>query len=158
MHSKYIAWYNRYIAWEYTTNILQNIEKIYYALINDVSKTWLIMSSNLSTWFLYVIMFYVAVWCSCWGHNDRNKLYEDRGFLATVSFNGSCYSVSNQHQKGKCLGFFQTFYGVMWCMTATSFVMIAVVIWVLEHRVNNNFRGPPRRQLVTMFMWVFFIR
>lgn len=40
----------------------------------------------------------------------------------------------------------------MWCVTAASFVIIAVVIWTLEHRVNNDFRGPPKRQLITMFL------
>ncbi|KAK8567451.1 hypothetical protein V6N13_105416 [Hibiscus sabdariffa] len=41
----------------------------------------------------------------------------------------------------------------MWCMTAGGFFIIAVVIWILEHRVNDAFRGPPRRQLMTMFMF-----
>lgn len=43
----------------------------------------------------------------------------------------------------------------MWCATGASFVIIAVVIWILEHRVNSDFRGPPRRQLVTMFLFSF---
>ncbi|KAK2649874.1 hypothetical protein Ddye_017363 [Dipteronia dyeriana] len=43
----------------------------------------------------------------------------------------------------------------LWCVTAAAFVMIAVVIWVLEHRVNDDFRGPPSKQLVTMFMFSF---
>ncbi|XVE91755.1 hypothetical protein REPUB_Repub01dG0038700 [Reevesia pubescens] len=43
----------------------------------------------------------------------------------------------------------------MWCMTAAAFLIIAVVIWILEHRVNDAFRGPPRRQLVTMCMFSF---
>ncbi|KAL0301801.1 UNVERIFIED_CONTAM: Glutamate receptor 3.7 [Sesamum radiatum] len=43
----------------------------------------------------------------------------------------------------------------MWCSTAASFVIIAVVIWRLEHRVNDDFRGPPRRQLKTMFLFSF---
>ncbi|XP_011079011.1 glutamate receptor 3.7 isoform X1 [Sesamum indicum] len=43
----------------------------------------------------------------------------------------------------------------MWCSTAASFVIIAVVIWMLEHRVNDDFRGPPCRQLKTMFLFSF---
>ncbi|XP_060672354.1 glutamate receptor 3.7 [Ziziphus jujuba] len=43
----------------------------------------------------------------------------------------------------------------MWCVTAASFVVIAVVIWILEHRVNDDFRGPPKRQLITMFLFSF---
>ncbi|KAJ6723688.1 GLUTAMATE RECEPTOR 3.7 [Salix koriyanagi] len=30
-----------------------------------------------------------------------------------------------------------------------------VVIWILEHRVNDEFRGPPKKQLVTMLMFSF---
>lgn len=48
--------------------------------------------------------------------------------------------------------FLKPFTADMWCAIAASFVMIGVVIWILEHRVNEDFRGPPRRQLATMFM------
>lgn len=48
--------------------------------------------------------------------------------------------------------FIKPFTAEMWCATAAAFVMIAVVIWILEHRVNDDFRGPPKRQIVTMFM------
>lgn len=40
----------------------------------------------------------------------------------------------------------------LWAVVAASFVIIAVVIWILEHRVNDEFRGPPKRQLITMFL------
>lgn len=52
--------------------------------------------------------------------------------------------------------FLKPFSVEMWCMTAASFVIIAVVIWILEHRVNNDFRGPPKRQLATIFLLVSF--
>ncbi|XVF85662.1 hypothetical protein PTKIN_Ptkin17bG0134300 [Pterospermum kingtungense] len=51
--------------------------------------------------------------------------------------------------------FLKPFTADMWCITASAFFIIAVVIWLLEHRVNDDFRGPPRRQLVTMFMFSF---
>ncbi|KAK8547114.1 hypothetical protein V6N13_099856 [Hibiscus sabdariffa] len=51
--------------------------------------------------------------------------------------------------------FLKPFTTDMWCMTAGGFFIIAVVIWILEHRVNDAFRGPPRRQLVTMVMFSF---
>ncbi|WVZ01413.1 hypothetical protein V8G54_027482 [Vigna mungo] len=41
----------------------------------------------------------------------------------------------------------------MWCATAASFLVIGIVIWILEHRVNNDFRGPPKKQIVTMLIW-----
>ncbi|KAK7261086.1 hypothetical protein RIF29_27390 [Crotalaria pallida] len=49
--------------------------------------------------------------------------------------------------------FLQPFTADMWCVTAASFIAIAVVIWILEHRVNSDFRGPPKKQIVTMFMF-----
>jgi glutamate receptor, ionotropic, plant len=48
--------------------------------------------------------------------------------------------------------FLKPFSADMWCIIVASFMMIGVVIWILEHRVNDDFRGPPKRQLVTMFM------
>lgn len=48
--------------------------------------------------------------------------------------------------------FIKPFKADMWCVTAASFIMIGLVIWILEHRVNDDFRGPPKRQIVTMCM------
>lgn len=48
--------------------------------------------------------------------------------------------------------FLKPFTAAMWCVIAASFMMIGVVIWILEHRINDDFRGPPQRQIVTMFM------
>lgn len=60
----------------------------------------------------------------------------------------------NNH-KASAWVFLKPFTVEMWCVTAASFVMIAVVIWILEHRVNDDFRGPPRRQIATMFLFSF---
>ncbi|WCJ32838.1 glutamate receptor 2 [Euphorbia peplus] len=46
--------------------------------------------------------------------------------------------------------FLMPFSRSMWGVTAFFFVVIGVVIWVLEHRLNDEFRGPPRRQLITI--------
>lgn len=51
--------------------------------------------------------------------------------------------------------FLKPFTAEMWCVTAASFIMVGVVVWILEHRVNDDFRGPPRRQIVTMFLFSF---
>ncbi|OWM78564.1 glutamate receptor 3.7 [Punica granatum] len=58
-------------------------------------------------------------------------------------------------EKASAWVFLKPFTTEMWCVTAASFVMIAVVIWFLEHRVNKDFRGPPMRQLVTIFLFSF---
>ena len=48
--------------------------------------------------------------------------------------------------------FLKPFTWELWCVTGASFLMIAIVIWTLEHRVNDDFRGPPKRQLATMLL------
>ncbi|KAL6287376.1 hypothetical protein ACE6H2_011766 [Prunus campanulata] len=59
------------------------------------------------------------------------------------------------NSKSNAWVFLKPFTWEMWCVTAAFFVMIAVVIWTLEHRVNKDFRGTPKRQLVTMFLFSF---
>ncbi|KAG7971428.1 hypothetical protein I3843_07G133500 [Carya illinoinensis] len=40
----------------------------------------------------------------------------------------------------------------MWLVTACFFLFIGIVVWILEHRINDEFRGPPRKQLITI-LW-----
>ncbi|GAV89452.1 Lig_chan domain-containing protein/SBP_bac_3 domain-containing protein/ANF_receptor domain-containing protein [Cephalotus follicularis] len=42
----------------------------------------------------------------------------------------------------------------MWCVTSAFFLLVGAVIWILEHRTNHEFRGPPSQQLITIF-WLF---
>ena len=37
-------------------------------------------------------------------------------------------------------------------------LFIGIVVWILEHRINDEFRGPPRQQIITM-LWsvIYFI-
>ncbi|PWZ21205.1 Glutamate receptor 3.1 [Zea mays] len=43
----------------------------------------------------------------------------------------------------------------MWCVTGLSFLVVGVVIWILEHRINDDFRGSPRQQIITI-VWFSF--
>ncbi|XP_058072585.1 glutamate receptor 3.5-like [Magnolia sinica] len=43
----------------------------------------------------------------------------------------------------------------MWIVTAVFFLFVGTVVWILEHRINTEFRGPPRQQLVTVFWFSF---
>ncbi|OIT29643.1 PREDICTED: glutamate receptor 2.8-like [Nicotiana attenuata] len=43
----------------------------------------------------------------------------------------------------------------LWITTGAFFVFIGFVVWVLEHRVNEEFRGPKRKQ-VGMVFWFSF--
>lgn len=41
----------------------------------------------------------------------------------------------------------------MWAVTAAFFIVIGIVVWILEHRINDEFRGPPKKQ-VTTILWL----
>jgi len=50
------------------------------------------------------------------------------------------------------LAFLAPFTPKMWCVTAVFFILVGAVVWILEHRVNDEFRGPPKKQVVTI-LW-----
>ncbi|CAD6335808.1 unnamed protein product [Miscanthus lutarioriparius] len=43
----------------------------------------------------------------------------------------------------------------MWCVTGALFIFVGIAVWILEHRSNEEFRGSPRRQLITIFWFSF---
>ncbi|ESQ51410.1 hypothetical protein EUTSA_v10016191mg [Eutrema salsugineum] len=43
----------------------------------------------------------------------------------------------------------------LWVTTACFFVFIGFIVWILEHRVNTDFRGPPHYQIGTSFWFSF---
>ncbi|BFG14604.1 hypothetical protein CerSpe_008780 [Prunus speciosa] len=43
----------------------------------------------------------------------------------------------------------------LWLTTGAAFIFTGFVIWVLEHRVNSEFRGPPQQQLGLIFWFSF---
>lgn len=43
----------------------------------------------------------------------------------------------------------------MWCVTGAFFLLVGAVVWILEHRMNTEFRGSPRQQLVTICWFSF---
>ncbi|KAG8057902.1 hypothetical protein GUJ93_ZPchr0002g26063 [Zizania palustris] len=51
--------------------------------------------------------------------------------------------------------FLQPFTLQMWCVTGLFFLIVGVVVWVLEHRINDEFRGTPREQIMTIFWFSF---
>ncbi|KAG5606844.1 hypothetical protein H5410_028336 [Solanum commersonii] len=50
--------------------------------------------------------------------------------------------------------FFKPFTIQMWGVTGVFFLFVGSVVWILEHRMNPEFRGPPRKQLITVFWLV----
>lgn len=43
----------------------------------------------------------------------------------------------------------------LWLTIGAFFVFTGFVVWVLEHRVNEEFRGPPRQQVGMIFFFSF---
>uniref|UniRef100_M4FI32 Glutamate receptor n=2 Tax=Brassica campestris TaxID=3711 RepID=M4FI32_BRACM len=43
----------------------------------------------------------------------------------------------------------------LWVTTGCFFVVIGFVVWLFEHRVNTDFRGPPHHQIGTSFWFSF---
>lgn len=50
--------------------------------------------------------------------------------------------------------FLRPFSGLMWMVTSFFFIVVGIVVWILEHRINDEFRGPPKRQLITILWFV----
>lgn len=48
--------------------------------------------------------------------------------------------------------FLRPFSPLMWCVSGFFFLVVGSVIWILEHRINDEFRGPPKKQIITV-LW-----
>ncbi|KAK9155766.1 hypothetical protein Sjap_003246 [Stephania japonica] len=57
--------------------------------------------------------------------------------------------------KSSAWAFMKPFTVQMWCVTGAFFLFVGTVVWILEHRINKEFRGPPRQQLMTVFWFSF---
>ncbi|KAJ4964091.1 hypothetical protein NE237_024030 [Protea cynaroides] len=51
--------------------------------------------------------------------------------------------------------FLRPFTPMMWAATAGFSLLFGAVVWILEHRINDEFRGPPKQQIVTI-LWFSF--
>ncbi|GKU98178.1 hypothetical protein SLEP1_g11212 [Rubroshorea leprosula] len=51
--------------------------------------------------------------------------------------------------------FLRPFNPLMWAVTACLFLVVGIVVWILEHRTNDDFRGPPKQQVITL-LWFSF--
>lgn len=57
--------------------------------------------------------------------------------------------------KSSAWAFLKPFTVQMWCVTGAFFLFVGAVVWILEHRINQEFRGPPSQQLITIFWFSF---
>ncbi|KAL4572626.1 hypothetical protein LXL04_019406 [Taraxacum kok-saghyz] len=51
--------------------------------------------------------------------------------------------------------FFRPFTAELWAVIGIFFLVVGAVVWILEHRQNDEFRGAPRQQFVTT-LWFSF--
>ncbi|KAM3762378.1 hypothetical protein ACB098_01G340500 [Castanea mollissima] len=64
--------------------------------------------------------------------------------------------VSVKHDERKSLWIFLKPLSLnLWLTTGVAFIFTGLVIWVLEHRVNTEFRGPPEQQIGLIFWFSF---
>ncbi|KAL9262020.1 Glutamate receptor 3.4-like protein [Drosera capensis] len=58
-------------------------------------------------------------------------------------------------RKSSPWAFLQPFTLEMWIVTGAFFMLVGFVVWILEHRINSDFRGSPRQQVMTIFWFSF---
>lgn len=73
---------------------------------------------------------------------DFTQPYMDSGLVVIAPI---------QKVKSSPWAFLKPFTWQMWAVTGLFFLFVGTVVWILEHRMNAEFRGPPSQQLVTVF-------
>ncbi|KAG2308526.1 hypothetical protein Bca52824_028274 [Brassica carinata] len=84
----------------------------------------------------------------------NRSLYVD--FTLPYSESGVSMVVPLRDNKNKnAWVFLQPWSLELWVTTGCFFVVIGFVVWLFEHRVNTDFRGPPHHQIGTSFWFSF---
>lgn len=88
--------------------------------------------------------------------NRANRsLYVDFTSPYTESGVSMVVPIKAKRSRKSALVFLKPFTWELWVITCSFFFLIAIVVWVLEHRINEDFRGPPGRQVGTS-VWFSF--
>ncbi|XVE69579.1 hypothetical protein DITRI_Ditri10aG0002500 [Diplodiscus trichospermus] len=77
---------------------------------------------------------------------DFTQPYVSSGLLVVAPF--------KKHNTG-AWAFLRPFSPRMWIVTGSFFLVVGIVVWILEHRINDDFRGPPKHQVITV-LWFSF--
>lgn len=83
---------------------------------------------------------------------DRTKIVD---FTQPYIESGLVVVAPVKRLKSNAWAFLRPFTPLMWGVTALLFLLVGVVVWILEHRANDEFRGPPKAQIVTV-LWFSF--
>ncbi|KAI5054925.1 hypothetical protein GOP47_0030070 [Adiantum capillus-veneris] len=78
---------------------------------------------------------------------DFTQPYTASGLVVVVPVKGDAASYA--------WAFMRPFTPAMWCTTCAFFLLTGIVIWILEHKKNRDFRGRPRKQFVTTLWFIF---
>ncbi|KAB2613632.1 glutamate receptor 3.4-like [Pyrus ussuriensis x Pyrus communis] len=77
---------------------------------------------------------------------DFTQPYMESGLVVVVPV---------KEAKSNPWAFLKPFTYQMWLVTGAFFLLVGAVVWILEHRMNHEFRGPPSQQLMTIFWFSF---
>ena len=80
---------------------------------------------------------------------ERTKMVD---FTQPYIESGLVVVASVKKMDSNAWAFLKPFTPMMWTVTAIFFLLVGAVVWILEHRLNDDFRGTPRQQLVTI-LW-----
>ncbi|KAK8947521.1 Subtilisin-like protease SDD1 [Platanthera guangdongensis] len=86
---------------------------------------------------------------------DRMKIVD---FTQPFIESGLVVLTSAKEHDSSAWAFLLLFTWEMWAVTGGFFVFVGAVIWILEHRINDEFCGPPKKQLVTIFWSVHLLK
>ncbi|KAK6927703.1 Ionotropic glutamate receptor [Dillenia turbinata] len=84
----------------------------------------------------------------------NRSLYVDFTLPYTVSGVTMIVPIRDQRSKNAWV-FLKPLTRDLWITTGCFFIFIGFVIWLLEHRVNDDFRGPPSHQIGMVFWFAF---
>ncbi|XP_073113432.1 glutamate receptor 2.8-like [Elaeis guineensis] len=71
-------------------------------------------------------------------------------------YNALVQEVSNQDDRSNSAWIFlKPLTAELWLVSAAFFVFTGIVVWALEHRINEEFRGPWNHQIGTVFYFSF---
>ncbi|KAF5948458.1 hypothetical protein HYC85_014415 [Camellia sinensis] len=85
---------------------------------------------------------------------NRTKIVD---FTQPFMESGLVILVPVKQTKSSAWAFLRPFTVEMWCVTGAFFLFVGAVVWILEHRLNHEFRGPPSQQIMTVFWLVQFL-
>ncbi|XP_078149348.1 glutamate receptor 3.4-like isoform X2 [Carex rostrata] len=63
--------------------------------------------------------------------------------------------VAMKERESNAWAFLKPFTVEMWALMGLFFLFVGAVVWILEHRTNHEFRGPPRKQFITICWFSF---